>query len=62
MNGNAVWKYKGVEGYVETKPLLYDNKVIFGAWDGKLYALDQRTGEEIWIRSTEGVREDLEGL
>jgi len=37
-----------VKGYVETKPLLADGKVIFGAWDNTLYALDKETGKECW--------------
>ena len=38
----------GLAGFVETKPLIYDGKVIFGAWDGHLYALDAKTGKLIW--------------
>jgi len=33
---------------VETKPLVSDDKVVFGAWDGWLYALDRRTGKLVW--------------
>jgi outer membrane protein assembly factor BamB len=35
-------------GFVETKPLVYDGKVIFGAWDQNLYALDAKTGKLAW--------------
>lgn len=48
-NGELVWDFKNVNGYVETKPAIYKDKVIFGAWDGKLYCLDRKTGKQIWI-------------
>lgn len=47
-SGQLIWYYDGVEGYVETKPLVYDGLVIFGAWDKNLYALDSHTGQEVW--------------
>ena len=31
-----------------TKPLIYEDKVIFGAWDNNLYALDKASGKELW--------------
>jgi outer membrane protein assembly factor BamB len=46
--GNVKWTYREVQGYVETRPLIADDKVIFGAWDNTLYALDKNTGEELW--------------
>ena len=46
--GKVVWKYTEVKGYIETKPLITDNKVIFGAWDNTLYALDKTNGKELW--------------
>jgi len=46
--GREVWTYDGLRGYVETRPLLYGDKVVFGAWDCNLYALDRRTGKEAW--------------
>ncbi len=46
--GEVLWAYKEVKGYIETKPLVYENKVIFGAWDNTLYALDKTTGKELW--------------
>jgi len=47
-SGNLLWKNSAIEGYVETKPLVYENKIIFGAWDNKLYALDKNTGKLVW--------------
>ncbi len=46
--GRLVWSYDGIEGFVETKPLVSDDRVVFGAWDGCLYALDRKTGKLVW--------------
>ncbi|MBR4043555.1 MAG: PQQ-binding-like beta-propeller repeat protein [Bacteroidaceae bacterium] len=46
--GKVVWSYEQVKGYIETKPLVVDDKVIFSAWDNTLYALEKATGKEIW--------------
>lgn len=47
-SGKLLWSYRGIKGYIETRPLLTDGKVIFGAWDNTLYALDAATGRECW--------------
>jgi outer membrane protein assembly factor BamB/calcineurin-like phosphoesterase family protein len=47
-SGKPVWTYAGVEGYIETRPLVYGNKVIFGAWDNNLYALRKSDGALLW--------------
>ena len=47
-SGKVVWEYTGVKGYIESKPLVAADKVIFGAWDNTLYALDKNTGKELW--------------
>ena len=46
--GKVVWSYDQVKGYIETKPLVVDDKVIFSAWDNTLYALEKATGKEVW--------------
>lgn len=46
--GEVIWTYNGVGGYVVTLPLLIAGKVIFGAWDNTVYALDQKTGQLEW--------------
>ena len=46
--GKLRWEYTDVKGYIETKPLIYEDKVIFGAWDNNLYALDKESGRELW--------------
>lgn len=47
-SGELLWDYDGVAGFVETKPLIYQNKVIFGAWDTYLYALNKENGTLVW--------------
>jgi outer membrane protein assembly factor BamB/predicted phosphodiesterase len=46
--GRLKWQCDGVSGFVETKPLIYDGKVIFGAWDTFLYALNRKDGALAW--------------
>ncbi|MDR1090441.1 MAG: PQQ-binding-like beta-propeller repeat protein [Prevotella sp.] len=46
--GRLVWEYNGVKGYIETRPLIYQDKLIFGAWDSNMYALDMHTGRLLW--------------
>lgn len=46
--GKVVWEFREVPGYVETKPLIYDKKVMFGAWDSYMYALNKKNGRLDW--------------
>lgn len=46
--GRLKWQFSEVGNYIETKPLVTQGKVIFGAWDEYLYALDQQTGNLLW--------------
>jgi len=46
--GRGGWTFSGLSGFVETKPLRYYGKVIFGAWDNYLYALDENDGKLLW--------------
>lgn len=47
-DGQELWTFEGVSGFVETRPCAYDGKIIFGAWDQHLYALDAKTGTLAW--------------
>lgn len=47
--GKLLWSNGGIEGFVETIPLLYRGMLIFGTWDNRLYALDAETGETRWV-------------
>src|ERR1044071_3725751 len=33
VDGKVYWQFSGLEGPVVSTPLLYNNNVIFGAWD-----------------------------
>lgn len=46
--GKLLWTYDQVEGYIETKPLITEQQVIFGAWDRTLYCLNRTDGSLIW--------------
>jgi len=46
--GKLIWEFNGVDAFVETKALVYQDKVIFGAWDTYLYALNIKDGSLAW--------------
>jgi len=46
----VLWSYTAGNA-VYSSPGLADGKVMFGCNDGKLYALDAKTGKEAWINS-----------
>lgn len=46
--GKPVWTYQGLEGPVVSKPIIVDDKIIFGAWDKNLYALQKKDGRLLW--------------
>lgn len=70
-DGSVAWKYK-VGPHIKKKsifsnPVFYNNLVIFGAYDGNIYALDKKTGrkrwicfEADWVGSSPAVAKDLE--
>jgi len=47
-DGSVIWEYKGLDGFVECRPLLAAGKIIFGTWANDLLALDSRTGQLCW--------------
>ena len=53
--GKIRWTFNEFTGYVETKPPIVNNKVIFGAWDTFLYALDKNNGNLLW-KWTNGIK------
>lgn len=46
--GKLLWEFAEVKDYMESKPLVYEGKVIFGTWDTYMYGLDKSTGKLIW--------------
>jgi outer membrane protein assembly factor BamB/predicted phosphodiesterase len=47
-SGQLRWEFSGVTGFVETRPLIYQDRVIFGAWDTFLYSLNRKDGTLAW--------------
>jgi outer membrane protein assembly factor BamB/Icc-related predicted phosphoesterase len=47
-NGTVLWSNSAIDGFVETIPLVYRGKIIFGTWNNRLYALDAETGKTAW--------------
>ncbi len=47
-SGKIIWKFEGLEGPVVSTPLLYEESVIFGAWDNHLYCLAIADGMLQW--------------
>ncbi|MDT3697331.1 MAG: PQQ-binding-like beta-propeller repeat protein [Ignavibacterium sp.] len=47
-NGKLIWQFTGLNGFVETKPTFYDNKILFGAWDENFYCLSADDGQLLW--------------
>lgn len=43
-----LWANKDAKAMIETTPLFYNNKLIFGSWDSYIYCLDSRKGWLIW--------------
>lgn len=48
-NGLVIWSFDDLKGGFVMAPMLYNDKVYFGAWNGNLYALDQATGKLAWL-------------
>lgn len=46
--GRNIWKFDSLQGPVMSKPLLYEGKLIFGAWDRNLYAVNSNNGKLAW--------------
>lgn len=46
--GKSVWEYSEVNGFVECRPYVDDQQVVFGTWANKLYSLDPKDGSLQW--------------
>ncbi|TMM14665.1 MAG: hypothetical protein E6F98_03545 [Actinobacteria bacterium] len=51
-HGKVHWKHR--TGPSESSPLLVGNRLYVGDWDGRVWALDARTGKTIWRYRTRG--------
>lgn len=69
-DGSVSWHYKvglpTLKKSISSSPALFKNLVIFGAYDGNIYALDKETGKNVWtslhadwVRSSPAVSADL---
>lgn len=47
-SGAIKWTFDEVKGYVESKPVIYQNKIFFTAWDESVYALNVKDGSLEW--------------
>lgn len=54
--GKLVWQYADVKGFVECKPFIDREQIVFGDWGNTLYSLDPATGALQWKWSTKGSR------
>lgn len=53
LNGNVKWRYR-TYGNVSSKPVLYQNAVLFGNYGGELYRIDTLSGQYGWSLSLAG--------
>ncbi len=47
-SGKRIWEQRGIDGFVETRPLVDGGAVYFGAWDTYFYALNLVDGSIRW--------------
>ena len=55
-SGKLVWARDSIAGFVECKPYVDGEQVVFGDWANTLYSLDPKTGERQWTWKTKGSR------
>ena len=55
-SGKLRWAHEGIAGFVECKPYVDAEQVVFGDWANTLYSLDPRTGALQWTWQTKGSR------
>lgn len=55
-SGRLVWAREGIAGFVECRPYIDDQQIVFGDWANTLYSLDPKTGQVQWTWKTKGSR------
>ena len=55
-NGKLIWSRDGIAGFVECKPFIDKDQLVFGDWANTLYSLDPKTGALQWTWKTKGSR------
>lgn len=48
-SGKADWSFRAIDGYVETRPVVTTDEIVFGAWDNSVYSLHPKNGDVNWI-------------
>lgn len=48
-DGSTVWEYPGIEGFVECRPYVDSDQVVFGTWANRLYSLNPKDGTLQWV-------------
>jgi outer membrane protein assembly factor BamB/Icc-related predicted phosphoesterase len=46
--GSVKWKFEGITGLIQGKPVISDSSIVFGAWDRHIYCLNKNTGSLRW--------------
>lgn len=50
---HVVWTFDGATDWIDSTPLVTpEGMVVFGSWDGKVYALDKDSGGLLWTYQT----------
>ena len=47
-NGEVSWVFDGVEGLMQAQAAIYDDYLVFTAWDTHVYCLNKINGELLW--------------
>lgn len=47
-DGKIIWSFSQIDGFVQAKPTITKDLIIFGAWDKHLYAISKKDGEIRW--------------
>lgn len=47
-DGSAVWTFSDVKGFVECRPYIDGEQIVFGTWENRMYSLDPQTGRLQW--------------
>ena len=58
LNGKSVWAFNFSDQHPQGRATIAEGRLIFGAWDCKLYCVDCQTGSELW-RWTNGSKNRL---
>lgn len=48
LTGEVVWIFDGVDGLIQAKPAIYEDYLVFTAWDTNVYCIDKNSGALIW--------------